>query len=82
MIEACLYDLVTVLRIFLDLQLTNLHDCLVLARIDSHAKAEINSCAWIGILRSNIDVIFLTEGCLRHIDWILIAFFLLVDACL
>ena len=74
-------DLVTVLSIFLDLQLTNLYDCLVLARIDSHAKAEIDSCARIGILRSNIDVIFLTEWSLRHVDWILIAFLLFVDAC-
>ena len=75
-------DLVTVLGVLFDLQLTDLHNGLVLASINSHAKAEVDRCSRIGILRSDIDVVFLAEGRLRHIDWVLVAFLLLVDACL
>ena len=81
MIEACLDDLVTVLGVLFDLQLTDLHNGLVLASINSHAKAKVDRCSRIGILRSDIDVVFLAEGRLRHIDWVLVAFLLLVDAC-
>ena len=75
-------NLITVLRILVDLKLTNLYNRLVLTSIYPHSHAHVACTSRIRILRAYIDILLLAEWSLRYVHRILIAllFFIRIDA--
>ena len=80
-IEASLNNLIAILCCLIKLEITYLHDCLVLTDIDL-AKTHVDCSACIRILRTNVNVVVLKTSLLRDIHGILVTllFFIRFDA--
>ena len=80
MVKTSLPDLVAVLGVLINLQVADLHERLVLTRVDTGGGSSIR------VLRANVKEAVLAPGSLGDIDGIFVAFlfliWIIINACL